>query len=211
MIKLILLLLLLSNLLLLGGLLIKRYIHVVALQGVLLSLAIYFLQYDLIGNKAIILAVITLLLKGILFPALFLKGLQKIGHTTEAILFVGPALSMLLGLLFILFAVWVESKFGHFFLLQNKLIMVTSVVTALSGLLIIISRTKTFTQTIGYLTFENGIFLGSLGLVGEMDLMLEFGMSLDLFLALLVMTNAIKYIHQEYGGIDATNLSQLKG
>lgn len=85
-----------------------------------------------------------------------------------------------------------------------------SISTMITGLFIIISRKKVITHVIGYMTFENGIFLLSLSVAKEMPLIVNLGVLLDVFLGVFLFGMFITRIESIYedGHIDL--LSDLK-
>jgi hydrogenase-4 component E len=77
-------------------------------------------------------------------------------------------------------------------------------------LLLIVSRRKAVTQTLGYLAMENGIYAFGLAFAVEEPLLVEMGVLLDVFVAVFVMGIAIHHISREFDHIDTDRLSALK-
>lgn len=72
-------------------------------------------------------------------------------------------------------------------------------------------RKSAFNQVLGYLLFENGIFLLALILARGIPLMIELGVLFDVFAGLIIMTVAIGHIGREFEHLDVHSLNQLKG
>ena len=87
--------------------------------------------------------------------------------------------------------------------------MPVSFATVLSGLFIVMARRKALTQTIGFLTFENGIALFGTGLLLDTGLVVEFGILLDIFVLVFIMGIAVLQINHEFQHIDADRLNML--
>jgi hydrogenase-4 component E len=59
--------------------------------------------------------------------------------------------------------------------------------------------------------FENGIYMFGVFTAGEIPFLVEFGVLLDVCVAVFVMGIAIHHINREFDHIDADQLSSLKG
>jgi hydrogenase-4 component E len=68
----------------------------------------------------------------------------------------------------------------------NSLILPSSFATVLAGFVVLTTRRKAITQVVGYLILENGIFIMGLALLDAMPFLVEFGVLLDLFVAIFV-------------------------
>jgi len=86
-----------------------------------------------------------------------------------------------------------------------------AIMTVFTGLFILMSRKKAITQVLGYIIMENGIYLMGLALVGEMPLLIETGILLDIFVAVFIMGIAVFHINREFDHIDVNELNRLKG
>ena len=72
------------------------------------------------------------------------------------------------------------------------------------------SRFKAITQVIGYLVMENGIFLFALLLLDRTPLLVEMGIFLDIFVAVLVMGIVVNHINEEYDDTNTLHLTTLR-
>jgi hydrogenase-4 component E len=72
------------------------------------------------------------------------------------------------------------------------------------------TRRKAITQVLGFLVIENGIFIFGLLLLEAMPFLVEAGVLLDLFVAILVMGIIIHRISREFASVDTQDLSLLK-
>jgi hydrogenase-4 component E len=149
-------------------------------------------------------------LKGVVFPALLRKALRDAGVRKEIEPFVGYGPSLLLGVAMLPLSLWLSAKI---FAPGDPMFFAaaTSLTTMAVGLFLIVARRKALTQTIGYLAFENGIYLFGVAAVGHVPLLVEMGVLLDAFVAVFVMGIAIHHISREFDHIDADQLNSLKG
>jgi len=69
---------------------------------------------------------------------------------------------------------------------------------------------KAITQALGYLIFENGIFIFGMLLAEAMPLMVEAGVLLDLLVAVFVMGIVMHQINREFSSMNTGKLSSLR-
>ncbi|HOX23249.1 MAG TPA: hypothetical protein PLL10_07275, partial [Elusimicrobiales bacterium] len=81
--------------------------------------------------------------------------------------------------------------------------------TIFTGLFIIISRKTAFSQVIGYLALEGGIYAFGLSLSQEMQVEVEMGLLLDIFAAIFIMGIVIYRISSEFEHADMARLDLL--
>jgi len=94
---------------------------------------------------------------------------------------------------------------------HTELIVVpASFSTIFTGFLLLTTRAKAITQTIGYLILENGIFIFGLLLLQAVPFLVELGILLDLFVGIFVVSIILHHIHREFASLDTRWLSSLK-
>jgi hydrogenase-4 component E len=81
----------------------------------------------------------------------------------------------------------------------------------LIGLFLISSRRHVVAQLVGLLTLENGMLSGALAVAPGMPWIIEFGVLIDVLLAVSVMGLLITLIHRELATADTTELRRLRG
>jgi hydrogenase-4 component E len=92
----------------------------------------------------------------------------------------------------------------------EQLLVPASLATILIGLLLMTTRRKAIFQVLGYLVFENGIFLFGLLLLEAMPLLVELGVLLDLFTGVFVMGIIIFHINRAFDSVSTEHLARLK-
>lgn len=85
-----------------------------------------------------------------------------------------------------------------------------SISTMITGMFIIITRHKLITHVMGYMIIENGIFLLSLSAAKEMPVIVSLGVSLDIFMGVLMAGLFISRIKSSFEDHDVDTLSNLK-
>ena len=203
--------LVLTNLVLLSSSRLSTYIRTVAVQGIALSILPLVVNKAGLTVGAALIAVQTIVLKGVVFPMLLSRALRQANVRREVEPYVGYTLSLLIGIAAFAVSLWLSTRLP----LPPALAGATLVVpvafsTIFSGLFIIIGRRQALTQVIGYLALENGIYAFGLSLAHQAPLLVELGILLDVFVAVFVMGIMIFHISRQFDHIDTDRLATLK-
>ena len=204
----ILLFVLLLNLYILGTSRLGTCIKMVALQGALLSL-LPVLMHGL-SPHALLLTTGAFLLKGVLIPGLLFRALREVRIRREITPRIGFIATLILGALATAAAFLFSDSLPLLVEHQHSLIIPAAIATLSTGSLLLITRSKAITQVLGYLMFENGIFIFGMLLVKAMPLMIEAGVLLDMLVAIFVMGIVVNHINREFSSIDTENLALLR-
>ncbi len=199
----------LLNFFLLGTSRLGACVQAVALQGALLSLLPPILSGPSV--HALSLAGGAFCLKGIVIPALLLRAIRKLDINRE----IEPRLGYIPTLLLVALTTAGAFVFGDRLPLLaahlNSLVIPASLSTLAAGFLTLITRRKAITQVLGYLIFENGIFVFGMLLAEAMPLMVEAGVLLDMLVAIFVMGIVMNHINREFSSsIDTDHLNLLR-
>ena len=207
----ILVLLALGNLLLLGTNRVRACIRIVAFQGVALGILPLIAWPEANTFRPIFVATISVALKGIIFPWFLFRALRGMTVRREVEPFVGYTLSIIAGLACLGVGIWFAAQAPLPMTPRiSPLAVPIAFATILTGLFVIVSRKKALTQLLGYLVLENGIFAFAFSLNIEAGFLVEMGILLDAFFAVVVMGVAISHIHRTFDAIDSDLLSMLK-
>jgi len=204
-------LLFLTDLVVLGLSELGACIRIVAIQGILLGLFTLIAREDVLSARLILLGIVSMGLKGFVFPFLLSRDIREAKVRREVEPFVGYAASIIAGLFMLAASMWIAARFPMLSSAASPFIIPVALSTAFTGLFLVISRRKALTQVIGYLVFENGIYMFGITAAGEIPFLVEFGVLLDVFVAVFVMGIAVNHINREFDHIDADQLSSLKG
>ena len=185
-------------------------IRLVALQGILLGimpLVMWNWSKGCPGTELWAASLINIVVKGVLLPWLLIRAMHKAGVKRE--------LEPLTGYSWSLFIV---SAAGALVLWLSRSLNIPGVpvmavpaaaVTVFTGLFIIISRRKAITQSLGFLSFENGIALFGVAMHLEYGFFVELGILLDVLVLVFVMGITVFQISREFEHIDADRLNLL--
>lgn len=201
---------LLMDLMVLSSSRIRTCIKIVAVQGVLIGLMPVIIGYPVVVSGATVSSIVTIILKGIVFPWLLLRALQEANIRKEVEPVMGYPLSLLIGVLVFVLSFLLSGRLIYNEQVVSSLVAPVAFATFFTGAFIIVSRMKAITQVIGYLMLENGIYFFGSVFLGEQSLLVELAILLDIFVAIFVMGIAIFHINREFDHIDIQRLSELK-
>jgi hydrogenase-4 component E len=206
-----LVLVLVLNLFALGTSRIQSVIRIVAAQGALLG-AITLCAHRSPGLAVILSASAAILIKGILIPAIMVRSLRAADIKREVEPFIGFLPSILIGAVGTAAALLVSPALAGAEGGADvpSLIIPASFSTVLVGFVILVSRYKAVTQSLGYLVLENGIFIFGMLLVEAIPLVVEMGMLLDLFVGIFVISIITNHINRAFSSMDTRRLVSLK-
>jgi hydrogenase-4 component E len=202
--------LVLINLVLHGASRLTTAIRAVALQGVLLGVLALLVQVGWSPWRGVLLFGGSVLLKGVVFPRMLWKALRGADIRREVEPLVPFTVSVLLAMVSLALCLWLGARLPLPEPPASPLLVPVALATSLTGLFLIIARSKAVTQVLGYLVLENGVFAFGVALSQEAPLAVELGVLLDVFVAVLVMGIIIHSIREEFDHIDTDRLVALK-
>jgi hydrogenase-4 component E len=206
--ELILVFILLSCFRLLGASRIGAAIRVAAFQGIGVSILPLFAHAH--TGRALVIAVISMALKGVVFPFLLIRALERTEISREMRPFVGQTGSILIGLMTLTGAFALSSKLPSPHASISPLLLPASLFALASGFILLTGRRLAVSQVLGFIVLENGVFLFGLGVMGKTSMLVEAGVLLDLFVAVFVMGIMIFHISNEFNHIETDQLDKLK-
>ena len=80
----------------------------------------------------------------------------------------------------------------------------------LSGLILIVLRSRIFSHMVGFLVIENGVFLFSMAIGVEMPLLINFAILLDILISVLMLGIFFTKIDGKIHADDADSLTNVK-
>ena len=184
-------------------------IKTVGVQGILLGFVPFALLKPLDDPHTWILSMSCFIIKGIIIPLFLFRALRGVAISKEVEPYIGFTLSIVLGLVFVVCSFLVYRFISIMPLFTSPLIPV-SLSMAFSGLFLIVARKQALIQIVGYLLFENGIYLFGISLSVNNPVLIEMGILLDVFVGVLVMGVVVYHINREFDSIDTQDLSVLK-
>src|SRR5665647_1629806 len=183
-------------------------INILALQGILLfgvSL-IELIQINTINLIFILFE--TIVFKTIVIP-IFLKNVIKknnIMRETEPFLTYFMSIVIITSIIFGSFILSNVIDVVHF----RKMFFIVALSALFTGLFIIVSRKKVVTHIMGYMVIENGVFILSLSAGNKMPMLVNTGITLDIFVSILLLGVFVNRIGNTFEEMNVDNLTNLK-
>jgi len=209
--NLILVLVVLTNLKLLGSSRLGASIRVVALQGMVLGLLPVLAHLQNLSVHFMLLAVGTIVLKGVVFPWLLFRAVREAEVAREIEPYVGYVASLVAGVLALGVSFWMCTRLTMPEDIASSWLAPVALFSIFAGLFLIVARKRALNQVLGFLVLENGIYTFGVGIVAETPALVELGVLLDVFVAVFVMGIAVYHINREFDHIETDRLDRLKG
>ncbi len=184
------------------------YIKVLAFQGVLLFVVVFFQLKEIDTLNLSLILVETIGFKTIVVPLFLAHLLKRNNITREAEPFLPNFVSLIIVTLIVLVTILLSSVVTDPNL--DKIFFVVALSTLFTGLYFIASRRKIITHVIGYLIIENGVFVLSLAVGNEMPMLVNLGIMLDIFASVLILGIFLNKIGDVFKTVDVDELSELK-
>lgn len=197
------------SLYLLGSSSLTGCVKIVALQGMCLGLLPLTVNAEGFHPRTLLLAAGMFVLKGLVIPRVLMYAIREVKIRRETEPMVGYTPSLLLGAALIGVSFVLADRLPVPAGLRTSLLIPVSLATVMMGILMMIARIKAVTQVIGYLVFENGIYLFGLAISYEIPWLIEMGVLLDVFVAVFVMGIVINHIARAFDSISTKKLTRL--
>jgi len=197
------------NLVALGSSRIPSIIRAAAFQGMLLGVLPLLLDNEFRWLVAL-LAGGTIIVKGFVIPYLLRRAMRVANIDREEQPLLGFIPSLLLGAAAAIGAVAIADYLPLMPEHAGSLLVPGALATLVSGLLLLVGRTKAISQVCGYLLLENGIYLFGLLLVHGIPVIVEAGILLDLTVAVFVIGIIVDRIQREFDSLDTRKLTSLR-
>lgn len=155
-------------------------------------------------------AALTLLIKVCVLPLILFRLMRKldIEHDDETLVNL-PTL-MLVGLGLVIFAFGLAQPVTALATTVLRHTLGIALAVILLSFLMILVRRKAFTQVIGFLSLENGLFFAATSTTYGMPMVVELGMALDLLVAVFIFGIFFFHIREQFDSLDLDQLESLK-
>ena len=90
-------------------------------------------------------------------------------------------------------------------------ILATSMFIIMTGLALIVMRSRAIMQMIGMITMENGIYLLGLIMTEGLPIIIELGIFLDVLIAVVILVILTSRLRLNFNTTDTNVLDKLKG
>ena len=118
--------------------------------------------------------------------------------------------TMLVGLLVVIFAFGLAQPIAALASTATRSAIGIAVAVILLSFLTMITRRKAMSQVVGFLSMENGLFFGAMSATYGMPMIVEFGVALDVLVAVLVLGVFFFQIREQFDSLDLHHLESLQ-
>jgi len=183
-------------------------INILAVQGIILF-GVSFIELIQINTINLIFILFeTIVFKTIAIPIFLNNVIKKNNIVREAEPFIPDFASVVIITGILLGSIIISNiiDVGH----VRKMFFIVAISALFTGLFIIISRKKVVTHIMGYLVIENGVFILSLSAGSTMPMLVNTGITLDIFVSVLVLGIFVNRIGNTFEEMNVDNLTNLK-
>lgn len=186
----------------------RNYASLIAFQGwILLGIALLRLHsLDWIELSFAILE--TLIFKALIVPAILQRVIRKTKinrvRTSGSAQFNSLLLSVTALVVSALVTYYVADSSVH------MIFFGVALYALLSGLILIVLRSRIFTHMVGFLVIENGVFLFSMAIGVEMPILINTAILLDILISVLMLGLFMTRVDREIHADDSNSLTHVK-
>ncbi len=186
----------------------RNYASLIAFQGwILLGIALLRLHsLDWIELSFVILE--TLIFKALIVPAILQRVIRKTKinrvRTSGSAQFNSLLLSVTALVVSALVTYYVADSSVH------MIFFGVALYALLSGLILIVLRSRIFTHMVGFLVIENGVFLFSMAIGVEMPILINTAILLDILISVLMLGLFMTRVDREIHADDSDSLTYVK-
>lgn len=186
----------------------RNYSSLIAVQGwLLLGIALLRL-HTLDWMELSFIITETLIFKALIVPGILMRVIKKTGINRIS----STGTSQFNSLMLSITALTISAILTYYVADQtiNMIFFGVALYALLTGLILIVLRSRIFTHMVGFLVIENGVFLFSMAIGVEMPMLINAAIMLDILLSVLMlgmfMTKVDKHIHTD----DSDSLTHVK-
>jgi len=184
-------------------------IRIMTAQGVLLAM-LPLASGARFGVHIAVLTAGTLAIKAGVLPRILRWAIREAPVRRELAPSIGPIGGVLLGLAAVGLAFGVATRLPHAAGLAVEGLVPVSLASLMMGFVVLTTRQKALSLVIGYLMLENGIYVFGLTLAGDIPLLVELGVLLDVFVGVFIMGLVVFQIQRELESQDSRRLTELR-
>ncbi|MDP9729225.1 hydrogenase [Alicyclobacillus tolerans] len=186
-------------------------IKILSVQSLILGLMAILIAVRTDTPDLYIMGGLTILMKSIGIPWILWYTLKKIGMKRETEKLIGRELSILCGGLILAISYIVTGKLHLSSISLGQQYLPISIAMLLMGLLIMMTHQKAIMQGIGLVVMENGLFLVALVTTYGMPFLVDIGVFLDVFVAVILISMLTYRIDKTFQSTHTENLRRLRG
>jgi hydrogenase-4 component E len=179
-------------------------------QGALLFVATFLLARRTGVTDLYVSAVITLALKVLFLPWVLHRLIRRLGVYWDTEPLLNATGTMMVGVVVVVFSFGLAQPISALASTATRNAIGIAVAVVLIAFLTMITRRKAMSQVIGFLSMENGVLFGAVSATYGMPMIVEFGVALDVLVAMLVLGVFFFQIREQFDSLDLKNFESLK-
>ena len=186
-------------------------VNLLAIQGAVLAATTLLVAWRTGEGHLYFSAILTIALKVVFLPWLLHRLIRRLQvyWDTEPLLNISG--TMLVGLVIVVvFAFGLAQPITQLANTAMRDAIGIAIAVVLLAFLMMITRRKAMSQVIGFLSMENGLFFGAMSATYGMPMIVEFGVALDVLVAMLVLGVFFFQIREQFDSLDLHHLESLK-
>ncbi len=203
-------LILVSTFMILGSTRLYSCVRAFGIQSFLLACVAGIVAYSTGKYDIYIVSALTLIIKALVIPYIFIYIIHEIKVKREIGLYVNISPSLIIGGILVVISYYLIRSINLITELSSFALSASMSLVSI-GLFIMISSKKAIMQMLGILIMENGLFLGAISLTYGMPLLVELGIFFDVLIGALIMGILIFRINKTFESIDTDMLKTLIG
>ncbi|MCF8564133.1 hypothetical protein LLE49_05190 [Alicyclobacillus tolerans] len=186
-------------------------IKVLSVQSLILALMVTTVAAQTKTLDLYVIAALTIVVKAVGIPWVLWMTMKKIGVHRETEKLVGRELSLLIGAVILMVSYVVTHRLTLPEVTLGRGVLSISIAMLLTGLFIMTTHQKAIMQGIGLVVMENGLFLAALATTYGMPFLVDIGVFLDVFVAVVLISMLTYRIDRVFKSTHTENLRRLKG
>jgi len=185
-------------------------VNLLALQGTLLLLATLLLAWRTRQPHLYVSAALTLALKVVFLPWLLHRLIRRLEVYWDSESLLNIPVTMLVGLAVVVFSFGLAQPISALASTATRNSIGIALAVVLLSFMTMITRRKAMSQVVGFLSMENGLFFGAMSATYGMPMVVEFGVALDVLVAVLVLGIFFFQIREQFDSLDLHHLESLR-
>lgn len=185
-------------------------INLFAAQGAVLALSTGLVGALSGHTELYVSAGVTLALKVVLVPWLLHWMIRRLNVKWDVETLLNIPATMLVGIVLVILAFNVAAPISELAGTVSRATLGIALAIVLLSFLMMITRSKAVPQVIGFLSMENGLLFAATSAVYGMPLVVEFGVALDVLVAVLILGVFFFQIRERFDSLDTRHLEKLK-
>ncbi|MEG0498921.1 MAG: hypothetical protein RR522_03495 [Alistipes sp.] len=186
----------------------RNYASIIGLQGWILFAVALLRLHDMHLSELLFISIETLVFKAILVPALLFAVIRKTHINRVNTSGSSQFNALLLSIVALIVSATLTATIADPTI--DQIFFGVALYALLSGLILIVLRTRIFSHMIGFLVIENGVFLFSMAVGAEMPFLINIAILLDIICSVLMLSVFFTKIGHILHADDASSLTNIK-